>query len=146
VIEARRRRRKGDLYHVRIDLTVPGAEIVVRRDPPEDHVHEDVVVAVRDAFKAARRRLQDFARESRGQIKAHDEPPHGRVLRIFPDEGYGFLATADGREVYFHENAVLGGGFPRLRVGEEVRFLEEEGEKGPQATSVRRVARKRALR
>ena len=145
-IEARHRHRNGDLYHVRVDLTVPGREIVVRRDPPEDHAHEDVVVAVRDAFKAARRRLQDYARERRGQTKAHEEPPHGRIARLFPEDGYGFLATADGREVYFHENAVVGGGFAKLRIGEEVRFLEEEGKRGPQATSVRRRARRRALR
>lgn len=144
---AHHRHRKGNLYHVRIDITVPGREIVVRRDPPEAHGHEEIGVAVRDAFKAARRQLQDYARERRGQTKVHEEPPRGRVLRVFPEEGYGFLGTPDGREVYFHANAVLGGAFGRLRVGEEVRFVEEAGEKGAQATSVRRVAsRRRAVR
>jgi len=67
VVEASARsQRKGKLYHVRVDLTVPGREIVVKRDPPEHHAHEDILVAVRDAFDAARRQLEDHARAARG--------------------------------------------------------------------------------
>jgi ribosome-associated translation inhibitor RaiA len=61
---------QGNLFHVRIDLTVPGAEIVVGRDPPEHHAHEDVYVAVRDAFDAARRQIEDFIRQSRPREKS----------------------------------------------------------------------------
>jgi hypothetical protein len=50
---------------VRIDLTVPGAELVVSRDPELDHGHEDVYVAIRDAFDAARRQLADTSSERR---------------------------------------------------------------------------------
>lgn len=58
LVEARHRHHhKGGLYHVRIDLTVPGHEIAISRDPELDHAHEDVQVAIRDAFEAARRRL-----------------------------------------------------------------------------------------
>jgi len=135
------RHQKGQLYHVRIDLTVPGREIVVKRDPPEHHQHEDLYLAIRNAFRAARRQLQDYVRERRGQIKVHDVPPHGRVSKIFPGQGYGFVETPDGREIYFHENAVLHEGFPGLEVGTEVRFVEVAGEKGPQASSVRAVGR-----
>ena len=59
-----------------------------------------------------------------------------RVARIFPGGRYGFLETADGREVYFHERAVLDGAFPRLRAGQAVRFTEEPGDEGPQASTV----------
>jgi ribosome-associated translation inhibitor RaiA len=63
---------KGNLYHVRIDLTVPHGEIIVNRDPKDKHAHEDVYVAIRDAFDAARRKLQDHARKQRGEVKRHD--------------------------------------------------------------------------
>lgn len=57
-----RHRHKGRIYHVRIDLTIPGHEIVVGRERNEDHTHEDIMVAVRDAFDAARRQLEDRVR------------------------------------------------------------------------------------
>lgn len=72
VIEApHKHHRQGNVFHVSIDLTVPGSEIVVNKDPNKDHAHEDVYVAIRDAFKAARRQLQDFARIQRGDVKTH---------------------------------------------------------------------------
>jgi len=73
MVEARHRhRRNGNVYHVRIDLSVPGAELVVSRDPGERHSHEDVYVAVRDAFDAMERKLEEHARKIRGQIKRHE--------------------------------------------------------------------------
>lgn len=131
-----RRRHKGNIYHVRVRITVPGEEIVVSRDPPEHAQHEDAYLAINDAFKEAARRLEDYVRRRRGQVKQHVGPPHARVVRIFKDKGYGFLETGDGREIYFHENSVLDESFPHLEVGTEVRFAEEPGEKGPQASSV----------
>lgn len=62
---------QGALYHVSIDLTVPGAEIVVNRESAAEHAHEDAHIAVRDAFDAARRRLEDYARRQRGDVKSH---------------------------------------------------------------------------
>lgn len=131
------RRRHGDLYAVRLQLTGPGLpDLVVDRNPPDDHAHEDAFVAVRDAFAAARRRLQDRQGKRQGKVKVHEEAPRGKVTRLFPDEGYGFLESGDGREIYFHRNALLNGDFDHLAVGREVRFFEREGEKGPQASSV----------
>jgi cold shock CspA family protein len=130
------RSHKGDLFSVRIDLTVPGEEIVVNREGRYDHAHEDVYVAMRDAFDAARRRLEDYVRRMRGLVKSHAERAHGRVVKVFPEKGYGFIDATGLREVYFHRNAVVGGDFDRLRVGDEVWFTEESGEKGPQASSV----------
>lgn len=131
-----RHQHKGVLYEVRINITVPDAELVVRRE-----FNEDLYVAIRDAFDAARRRLEDFARRQRGEVKRHETPPHGRVVQLFSEEGYGFLEASDGREIYFHRNSVLNGGFKQLQVGSEVRFSEEEGEKGPQASTVALVGR-----
>lgn len=136
VVEARHRRHHGDLYHVRIELIVPDREIVVRRDPPEDHAHEDLHVAIRDAFDAAQRQLQDHAREMRGDLKTHAAPTIGTIVRLFPD--HGFLATDAGDEVYLHRNAVLGRGFDKLNAGDKVRYVvhEGEGEQGAQASTV----------
>lgn len=126
-----RHRHQGVRYNVRIDLTLPGDEVVVKRQ-----LHEDIYVALRDAFDAARRKLEDYERKRRGVVKLHEATPHGRVVRLFSEEGYGFLETPDGLEIYFHRNSVLNDAFNRLAIGTEVRFVEEIGEKGPQASTV----------
>jgi cold shock CspA family protein/ribosome-associated translation inhibitor RaiA len=136
------RHHKGDTYRVRIHLTVPGAaDIVINRDPDVTGAHEDAYVTIRDAFKAARRQLQDLVREQQGQVKMHAPPPHGVIASLYPDRDHGFITSADGREIYFHRNSVEGGAFEKLRVGEEVRFSEEVGVKGPQATYVRALGK-----
>ncbi|WIM11928.1 HPF/RaiA family ribosome-associated protein [Enhydrobacter sp.] len=138
VIEGRQRRRHGDLYHIRVDLKVPGKEIVVKRDPPEHRAHEDIYVAVRDCFDSVRRQLEDHVRRWRGDVKAHEVPAHGRIASLIAEGEYGFINSADGTEVYFHRNAVPDRGFGRLKVGDEVHFMlhPAEGEKGPQASTV----------
>jgi cold shock CspA family protein/ribosome-associated translation inhibitor RaiA len=136
------RHQHGDLYSVRVQISIPGArDIVVDRNPDADHAHEDPYVAIRDAFKAARRRLQDRHRRLEGKVKVHEAPPHGRVSRMIPSEGYGFITVSDGREIYFHENSVVDGGFRRMKPGMTVRFTETEGEKGPQASTVHLVGK-----
>lgn len=166
IVEApHRHHHKGKTYEVRIDLTVPGGELVINRAPkrlaaaklirreepekdfaelhePSKHAaHEDVYVAIRDAFNAAGRKLQDHARRQSGKVKVHEPAAVARIVKLFPFEEYGFLQTPDGREVYFHKNSVLAPGFDRLEVGHEVHFAEELGEKGPQASTVRMAGR-----
>jgi cold shock CspA family protein len=133
LVEVPQRHRSGTpiMYNVRLDITVPGAEIVVKRQP-----RDDLLTAVQDAFDAAGRRLQDYARRQRGDVKRRDAPAHAVVRRLFPYDGYGFLETPDGREIYFHKNSVLHERFDALEVGSEVRFVEEMGAEGPQATTV----------
>ena len=132
------RRRHGDLYSVSVHLSLPGGrEVVASRNPDADHAHEDAGVAIRDAFSAARRQLQDEARKLRGKVKRHDGPPEGIVGTLVAEEDYGFLESADGREIYFHRNSVVNNGFDDLSVGDRVAFAEARGEKGPQATTVR---------
>lgn len=130
--------RKGKMFEVRIDVSVPGKEILVNRAGPKNRAHEDVYVAIRDAFAAAGRQLEDHARKVRGEVKTHEAPPHGTIARLFPYEGYGFIAMSDGREVYFHKNSVANGQFDKLEVGTEVRVAvaPNEGEAGPQASTV----------
>jgi len=128
--------RSGKMYSVRIDITVPGGELIVKREPGED-LHAAIV----NSFGTAERRIKDYARRQRGDVKTHFEKPVARVGRLFPDQGYGFLVTHEGREVYFHENAVLDGKFEALAVGMEVTFIEETGDKGAQASSVAAAVR-----
>jgi ribosomal subunit interface protein len=126
------RKHQGRLYSVHIDIKVPGGgELVVNRVQ-----HEDIYVAIRDAFNAATRQLEEHNRVRRGDVKNHDVPSHARVQQIFPAQGFGFLETPDRREVYFHRNSVIDPGFDRLEVGTEVQYVEEIGDKGPQARVV----------
>jgi cold shock CspA family protein/ribosome-associated translation inhibitor RaiA len=156
-----RHHRKGSPYHIRIDLTVPGEEIVVKREPSLSHrarqlgeteikkhlevknPHTNLRVAINDAFKAAGRRLQDYARRQRGDIKSHAPLQVARVSKILQDEGYGFLTSDNERGIYFHKNSVLNRAFSRLKVGTSVSFIEELGEKGPQASTVRIISKGR---
>jgi len=139
VVEApHQHQRKGKLYSIRIDLTVPGEEIPVTHTGPENHAHEDIYVAIRDAFNTAGRLLEDHVRKFRGDVKAHEASVHGKVIRLFPYEGYGFIETSDHDEVYFHKNSVTQPGFDKLEVGAEVRMVlaEDESAHGPQASTV----------
>jgi cold shock CspA family protein len=138
-----RHHRKGKLYTVRLQIFFPGGSLWVNRGSALHHAHEDVYVAIRDAFAAANRRLQDKAGRRSGKVKHHEAAPHGVVSRLFPRKGYGFIKTPAGEEIYFHRNAVVGNAFARLKEGAEIRFAAAQGEsdKGPQATTVKLVGK-----
>ena len=151
VEQAEHHQRQGAPFHIRIDLRVPGEEIVVNRSPDvrgtllaSDVPHssksaeanaenKDAALAVRKAFHEAGRQLQDYVTRKAGHAAAV-EPDTGEVMTI--GEDYGFLRDADGDEVYFHRNAVRNDGFEQLHVGSKVGFVAEAGDKGPQATTV----------
>lgn len=133
----------GNLYQVRIDLKVPGEEIAITREPSQHVACRDLHVAIRDAFDEARRKLEDYARRQRGATKLHEEAPRARVTKTFPQADYGFLQTADGRDVYFHRDSVIGCRLEELQIGAVVTFVEELGDKGPQASTVKPVAQHR---
>lgn len=137
-----RKGRKGKLYSVRVVIGVPGRDIEVDRTGRNNHAHEDVYVALRDTFDAADRQLEEHARRARGDIKTHEAPLLGRVARLFPD--HGFVVDDEGREIYFHRNAVVGD-FEKLEAGDEVRLVIVHGEsaEGPQATTVDPTGRRR---
>jgi cold shock CspA family protein len=131
------RHKHGDLFQVDVRIAMPGHKDVIvntaHGDAPE---HEHAPVAVRDAFDAAVRQIEDAMRDLRGETKQHAEPDHGRLARFIAGEDCGFIETPDGREIYFHRNAIVDGGFDRLSIGDDVRFVEEAGDKGPQASAV----------
>ena len=87
---------------------VPDTDLTERHEPSKHAAHEDAYVAIRDAFSAAGRKLQDYAKRQSGAVKAHEPTTlTARVTRLFPEERYGFIETPDGREIYFHGNSVL---------------------------------------
>ncbi|MFO7556654.1 MAG: ribosome-associated translation inhibitor RaiA [Desulfobacterales bacterium] len=113
------RQTKGVIYNVRINVTVPGGQIQVSKE-----LHEDLYVSINRAFDKAHRQLKQFVSQQRRDVKYHEETPFGIITKIFPEEGYGFLTTPDGREIYFHENSVVGRKFKVLEAGSKVRFVE----------------------
>jgi len=131
------RRRTGGLYEVNIRVALPdGREVNVARTPDADERHADLAFALNDAFKRARRGLQVHVRRLQNRVKQHDGPPTGTVVRIDASGEFGFIASADGQELYFHRNSVLDDP-KRMEVGARVSFAEEMGEKGPQASTVK---------
>ena len=155
MVERPQRAASGKLHHVRIDVGVPNEELVVKhaptlhgtqqdlkeakskREAKSVLVHKDPKRAIHEAFEEMGRQLQDYVRRQGGAVKAKEGMQEGVVHEIFPDRGYGFLETQDGRSIYFNEASVLNGGFVRLRAGTKVGFDEEMGEQGPQASTVR---------
>jgi cold shock CspA family protein len=130
--------RTGGLYDINIRLALPeGREVNIGRTPQNDERYGDLNFALNDAFKRARRQLQDQVRKLQGQVKQHEGPPMGTVTELDPLGEFGFIETDDGREIYFHRNSVLNGGFADLTVGARVTFAEEMGDKGPQASTVK---------
>lgn len=131
--------RQNHHFRCRVDLVVPNAELVAQNSEGAG-ASTDVYVALNEVFDEAMRQLEDYVRRARWDAKQHDRTPRARVSKLMVGEGpgtrYGFLETHDGREVYFHEHSVLHGRFDDLKIGTEVRFAEEEGEKGPQASTV----------
>ncbi len=128
-------------YRVSIDISVPGEELVVSREPTIYSEFTDIYVTIRDAFNAADRQLQSYSGRLREPRKPRDMVPFAVVNKMFPGEGYGFLMTSDGREIYFHENSVSHPGFNELNEGDAVRFVETMGDEGPQASMVEGLGR-----
>ena len=122
----------GILYNTQIYLTIPGKELVVKNEP-----HEDLYVGVHDAFDAMERQIKEQEAKTRGHVKRHEETPLAFVSQLFPEQGFGFITTPEGREIYMHANSVLNDQFGDLQVGDKVRFVESMGEEGPQASTVR---------
>jgi len=131
VDESDRHRQRGKHFCVRIDVRVPQHEIAVNRDHDED-----VYVALRDAFSAAARKIEDMARLQRREVKAHDVPLRGTVARLFPEDGCGFIAGPDGNEFYFSRENVAEPSFDKLQTGMVVQFIEDIAAEGRQAKRI----------
>ncbi|MEJ2671608.1 MAG: HPF/RaiA family ribosome-associated protein [Deltaproteobacteria bacterium] len=115
-------------YEVQLVVNIPGDTITVAQ-------RGDLVMPlVTEAFDVLDRRLRRHSQMAQQQVKTHaDVAEHGRVVRLFPDDDYGFIETDDGLEVYFHAHALKKGKFSHLTPGTEVKFAQEAGNQGPQA-------------
>ena len=130
VKHAQNHKNNGKLYNVRLEITVPGEKIV------SNHTRdEDINVAIRDAFKAVRRQLQDYASRRRGDVKAKPLTLHGFITKIFFDNEFGFIES-NGVEYYFSPSNLAHSNFAKLDIGTEVTFLENVAAEGLQANRV----------
>jgi cold shock CspA family protein len=140
------RHRQGDLFQIDLRIAMPEhKDVVVTRTRGEAPEREHPLVAIRGAFDAAVRQIEDAVRDMRGEVKEHAAETHGRVTKFLAGEDCGFIETTDGHEIYFHRNAVVGGAFDHLTVGSEVRFVEEKGVKGAQASTVHLIGKHRPV-
>jgi cold shock CspA family protein/ribosome-associated translation inhibitor RaiA len=141
VSQPHKHQHSGNPYRVSIEVHLPrNRRLIVNEEPAVVEQESNLRTVIEAAFSAMERRLR-----SAGEVRRHDAarpadgPPQGLVVRLFPEEGYGFLRTPSGEEHYFHRNSVLHDDFTRLAVGTEVRFERELGDDGPQASSVQIV-------
>ena len=133
----------GSPYRIRIDIRIPsGHEIVIKRASGEGNMNKPLYSIVREGFEAARRKTKEVCKIQKSKIKTHPaQETVAIVSELFPENGYGFIKTVNGREIYFHKNSVLHNDFEKLKTGTGVRFFEEQGAKGPQASTVKIVDR-----
>ncbi|HTI01495.1 MAG TPA: HPF/RaiA family ribosome-associated protein [Acidisoma sp.] len=133
--------RRGNVVDVHITLSVPGRDLVVSREPHkarQHHAHPSAYSSVRDAFRAAERRLDAWkAQLTEDTTKPTGSALTGEVMLIEPGADHGFLLTSRGSQLYFHQDSVTNASLADLREGMVVHYVEEEGESGPVAGKVR---------
>ena len=134
---------QGRLYRAGITLKVPGQHIVVSKSSSNNPQHEDAYVAIRDAFESAKHQLRRYHQKIKRSLKHHESMPHGYIAKTFPQQGFGFIESNDGREIYFDQNSVVNGDFGKLEPGHQVRYTVEVGEDGPQASTLHVINRRR---
>jgi ribosomal subunit interface protein len=135
--------KKGNRYSVMIEVRMPRQhDLAVKKQKQIRDMQTQLPAVINEAFGAIEKQLKKTVALRRHEEKAHESEPRGLVEKIFAGEGYGFIRSLDGtRQLYFHRNSVLHEDFERLAVGTEVRYNPEEGEQGPQASSVQIVAK-----
>jgi len=134
-------RNTANPFRIRIEMRFPpNNNLVVTHNSGIKEAADDLPTAVKNAFKTAQRRLKRLVEKQQAEMKS---PPQqdmmALVIKIFADEGYGFIRSLDGEEIYFHRNSVLNNDFDRLEPGTGVNYTAALGEKGLQATSVQIV-------
>jgi cold shock CspA family protein/ribosome-associated translation inhibitor RaiA len=131
------RKRAGGIATVRIHLTAPGRkDVAVTHVADDKHAHEDILVSVRDAFKAAQQQIKKLKPDHHAETRADETRLIGTIVRFLAEQDAGFIIAEDGRECYFQARSVTGAPFNALKVGDGVTFRIEPGDKGPQAVAV----------
>ena len=124
---------------ISISIGVPGRDIVVKR---EQRLHESdhhATWVINEAFHTAERQLEDYAQKQRHDVKVHGrEREYARIVRLYPDQAYGFIETRERLDIYFHRDVLRDADFAALKVGSEVLYTlaADDGPMGPMASSV----------
>jgi ribosomal subunit interface protein len=126
-------KRQGKLFRVSIDLLVPGKEIVVNHK-----MDEDIYIAIREAFNAVLRQLESYSCKRRGDVKHHTGVSFGYIKRLYEEEGYGFIQSAEGDELYFSTTNISYPSFAQLEIGDIVNFITVPANDGIQAHRITR--------
>ncbi len=138
VIElVQKHKHQGKLFNIRINLNIPKKEFVVSHKQ-----HQDIYIAIREAFSAMERQLEEYTRKRHGRTKTHDHTMHGHVIRLFPKEGYGFIKGADNNEYYFSLTNVHHG---HINLGDAVEYMTEQLSEGVQAHHIVKLRNHRIL-
>jgi cold shock CspA family protein/ribosome-associated translation inhibitor RaiA len=135
--------RTGNVPEVHIAIRVPGREIAISREPhkaKQRRATPNVRTAIKDAFRAAEKRLKDFKGVQYGDVKVKEAPVQGYIAQLLAEKNYGFIATGNGEELYFHRNSVADDSFDDLREGDAVQYTIVAGDKGPSAGRVWQTA------
>lgn len=126
---------------ITIEVEVPGHKKIVAKDQEERReAKNDQAMVVNRAFDSVLRQLESLSDIRTGEVKRHDTAGEtGQIVRLFPEQDYGFVEIADASDLYFTRNAVIGGSFDELQVGTLVQVTRAttEGPMGPQASSIR---------
>ena len=132
---------------VSVVADIPGqAPVIGRNEQERREAKKDHTAALNNAFDAVERQLEKLGDVQKDEIKPHEGAGEsGMIVRLFPEQNYGFVEIDNSPELYFTRNAVLGGDFDELQVGMMVHVTRatDEGPMGPQASSVRLLDRSR---
>jgi cold shock CspA family protein/ribosome-associated translation inhibitor RaiA len=130
---------------IAVEIDVPGHNTIVGKDIQERHeAKTDHTAALNNAFAAVERQLEKISGMQIHNVKSAEAAPQsGMVVRLFADQGYGFIEIDNSPELYFTRNSVTGGDFDELEIGMvvQVTCATDEGPMGPQASSVRLLDR-----
>lgn len=139
----------GNPFRVRVEASMPPQKVLIgNKEGIVGDTHVQLRPIIRHAFDAVERQARKTRQILRGETKPRYgsetlseprplAPSVGLVVRIFRDEGYGFIKIpTDNEEYYFHQNAVLHRDFERIELGTQVRFEPSLGDEGPQASTV----------
>jgi ribosome-associated translation inhibitor RaiA len=140
-VEAPHKQPHRSTVGITIAVSMPGKELVVKRELRHHETRADAYQVVGVAFEALERQIEDYRRINRHEVKAHDGPAYARIVRLYPEQDYGFIETATQFDVYFHRTVVSNDAFDQLAVGSEVLYTlaDSEGPMGPQASRVQLV-------
>lgn len=141
VLETAHKQPHGSPLSISIRLGLPGKDIVVKREQRRHDSKGDAYQVIGIAFDIAERQLEEHLRISRHDVKAHEGPTYARIVKLYPDQEYGFIETPVHLNVFFHRDVVDGKAFDMLEIGNEVLYTlaADEGPMGPQASRVQPI-------